>query len=113
MSDVLKRLEKRDHGTKAEKHAAKRLGGRVQPGSGNQDHSKADIKLPTFLVEAKSTIYASMVVKHDWLLKVSKEALDISREPALIVQFVDTRGLPVPEGSWVMVPERVFKELTS
>jgi hypothetical protein len=111
---LMKRLERRpEHGQKAEKRAGTRLGGRLQPGSGCSPNNKGDIKTDHFLVESKSTINGSLSLKHEWLRKISGEAIAISREPALIVQFVDAQGRTVPDGGWVMVPERVFKELTS
>ena len=88
---LLKRLEKSRHGQKAEVRASKRLGGRLQPGSG--------------------CISESLSLKLEWLRKISKEAADITKEPALTIQFVDGSGRPVLDGAWVMVPERVFKEI--
>lgn len=80
-------------------------------GSGSQDHSKADIKGSTFLVESKATVKDSISLKAEWLRKVSAQALEISKEAALIVQFVDASGKVIPGFSWVMVEERVFREL--
>lgn len=111
MNPLLRRLSKGDHGERAEKKAAKRLGGRQTPGSGSQQHSKGDVVLPTFLVENKATLHESMSVKLEWLKKISLEAIGRSREPALAIQFVDGQGKPVVDGSWVMIPERVFREL--
>jgi hypothetical protein len=108
---LLKRLEKSRHGQKAEVRASKRLGGRLQPGSGCKDHSKGDFFTPDFLFESKSTISESLSLKLEWLRKISKEAADITKEPALTIQFVDGSGRPVLDGAWVMVPERVFKEI--
>ena len=111
MNPLLKRLGRRDHGTRAEIQASKRLGGRLQHGSGNHSHSKGDILTAGFLIESKSTVAESLSVKVDWLRKIAKEAADVSKEPALILQFVDGNGKVLREGGWVMVPERVFKEL--
>jgi hypothetical protein len=107
---LLVKLDKNQHGQRAEKRAAARLGGRQQPGSGNQDHSKADIKLPDFLIESKATLAASLSIKLEWLATVSTQAAAINREPALLIQFVDGQGRSLGGGAWVMVPERVFKE---
>jgi hypothetical protein len=107
----LNRLVRTRHGNKAEVRAAKRLGGRAQPGSGSQDHSKGDIKGTSFLVESKATIHDSLSLKAAYLKKISTEALEISREAALIVQFVDGQGKVIPGYSWVMIEERVFREL--
>lgn len=107
---LLTKLEKNQHGQRAEKRAAGRLGGRLQAGSGNQDHSKADIKLPEFLVESKATVRASLAVQAHWLKTIAAQAAAINREPVLLIQFVDDQGRVTSEGSWVMIPERVFKE---
>lgn len=113
MNPLLQKLGRNDHGQRAEKRAAKRMGGRQQPGSGSQQHSKGDIKLERFLVESKSTIHESLGLKLEWFRKISKEAIDINREPALAIQFVDGAGRTIPDGDWVAVPARVFKELTA
>lgn len=113
MNPLLAKLGRNDHGQQAEKRASKRLGGRQQPGSGSKQHSKGDIKMTTFLVESKSTVNESLGIKLEWLRKISKEAIDITREPALVIQFVDGAGRTVADGAWVAVPERVFRELTS
>ena len=109
---LLVKLGKNQQGQRAEKRAAKRLGGRQQPGSGSQQHSKGDIKLKEFLIESKATVAESLSVKLAWLKKIAEEAIAINREPALLIQFVDGQGRLVSEGGWVMVKESTFKELT-
>lgn len=107
----LDRLGKGEHGTKAEKKTAKRLGGKLTPASG-ASHEKADFNLEEFKVENKSTIYGSMSIKKEWLIKVSDEALAMGMYPALAIQFVDGDGRPVDRYSkWVMIPEVVFAGL--
>lgn len=113
MNPLLNKLSRNDHGQRAEKRTAQRLGGRMQPGSGSQQHSKGDIKLPDFLIENKSTIHASMGLQHAWFRKIAAEAIAINREPALSFQFVDGAGRPLVDGKWVAIPERLFKELTT
>jgi hypothetical protein len=98
------------HGNRAEKKAAKRLGGSATPGSGALDGAKGDINLDHFLVESKSTTAESMRLELAWLRKIAKEALEKNKYPALAVQFVIGNGEPVKVGNWVMVPERVFHE---
>lgn len=112
MSRYLDRLSRGDHGQKAEKKASKRLYGNLQPGSGCSPNNKGDIKTDHFLIESKATIHDSCSVKLGWLRKISDEAISLSREPALVVQFVTHDGKLVPDGGWVMIPERVFRELT-
>jgi len=97
-------------GTMAERRAANRLEGRATVGSGNKD-DKADISLEHFLMESKATEYKSMGIKLEWLRKVSYQALDVNKYPALIIQFVYPTGEPVGEGSWVCIPEKVFNEI--
>lgn len=111
MNPLIAKLSRNNHGQRAEKRTSKRLDGRAQPGSGSQQHSKGDIKLPDFLIENKSTINESLGIKLSWLRKIAGEALAINREPALALQFVDGKGVPVSEGAWVAIPERLFQEL--
>jgi len=106
----LRRVLKRTWGRGAESLLARRLSGRRVPGSGNQDHSKADVVAGSYVIEAKSTVAASMSVKLSWLEKVTKEAAMTGRRPALSVMFVRSDGRPKPHGRWVMVEEHVFDE---
>ena len=108
---LLRRLSKGDHGQRAEKKAAKRLGGRQTPGSGSKDHSKGDIVLTQFLVENKTTNGESLSVKLSWLRKISAEAIGRTKEPALAFQFVNGQGQPSADGAWVAIPERLFREV--
>ena len=106
----IERVQRQRHGTKAEKRTAKRLNGRLTPASGALAGAKGDMRVAACLMEMKVTKHGSLSLKHSWLKKIAKEALDIGRTPALNVQFVDSFGQPIPDGSWVMIPERVFKE---
>lgn len=113
MNDFLKRNEdKQATGRKAERKAAKRLNGRLTPGSGAKQGFKGDIVKSAFLVESKATQNASISVSLVWLDKIAKEALDAGKDPALIIQFVDAAGNPWRGSSWVLIPERVFAEIT-
>lgn len=98
-------------GRRAETKASKRLGGRTTRASGNMDSDKGDITLPEWLIENKSTVNASMSLPHDWLSKISREALDKSRQPALALQFTDGTGSPLKFGRWMMIPEDLFEEI--
>lgn len=98
-------------GKKSEKITAKRLGGKLQPGSGAILGFKGDIVLPEFLVEAKSTVKYSITIQHEWLAKISHEAEGYGKQPAVAVTFTHSNGTPCNAGSWVMIPERVWKEL--
>lgn len=106
------RLKVPKHGQKAEKHTSRRLGGKARAGSGSIEGFKGDIELSAFLVENKSTEHKSIALKYDWLSKISREAICEGRDPALAIQFVDKFGHPIAkDATWVMVPERVFKEI--
>ena len=109
----LKKLERKDHGTKGERRASKRLGGQLTPASGAMDGAKGDFHLPTFLVESKTTEFASLSIKHEWLVKIYKEAIGRGKQPALIFQFVDGQGKPIYDGSWVAIPESVFEDIVN
>lgn len=98
-------------GIKAEKRASTRFGAKVQPGSGALQGAKGDFKSESILFESKATEAASLSVKKAWLDKIVKEARETNREPALVVQFVDIEGVPKTNGSWVLIPERLLKEL--
>lgn len=90
---------------------AKRLGARLTPASGAAN-TKGDAVLGDMLLEAKSTTANSMSLKLDWLIKIASEALLTGRTPALTVTFTNDKGDPHRDGAWVLIPERVFKDLT-
>lgn len=109
----LRRTRTPTHGQQAEKRAARRLGGRQTPASGALEGAKGDIRRGKFLLESKATRKRSMSVQLAWLEKISKEALDAGLDPGVVLQFVDSTGRSYPAGRWVLVPERVFEELTA
>ena len=112
MNPYLKRQQTQRHGQKAEKRAAKRLKGRLTPASGALVGAKGDIVKRRFLIESKATKDASIRVTLAWLDKIAKEALDAGKDPALLIQFVDASGNPWRGSGWVLVPERVFAEIS-
>jgi len=112
MNPYLKRNRIPRHGQLAEKRAAKRLGGRLTPASGAKDGAKGDITKSQFLIESKATKHASITIKLAWLDKISKEAEDSGKVPAMILQFVDVAGNPWRGSGWFLVPERIFNELS-
>ena len=99
-----------NHGQKAERLTAKRLGGLARKGSGAIEGYKGDIEFYEFLLENKSTLKASFSVKLEWLNKISREARAQGKTPGLSIQFVDTQGRPVRHGRWVLIPEDEFRE---
>jgi Holliday junction resolvase len=90
-------------GRKSEKLLAKKLG-RERPASGAVEHIKGDIDAGDVLIEAKSTRGDSISIKHDWLGKISGEALRAGKTPALALSFVREDGRPVPNGEWIAIP---------
>lgn len=96
-------------GRDAEKRAAVRLNAETIPGSGSVPGLKGDLKFRDFLIESKSTTKASLQLQRWWLEKISVEARDVNNYPALMIQFTDLRGEAIKNGSWVMVPEHIFR----
>lgn len=112
-SPMLERISKRkigDSGRRRESDIARRdLGGRQTIGSGNIDGDKGDVEVGRFLIEVKSTAKASMSIKADWLRKITAEALQKSKVPALMVSFTTDDGRETKDGDWVMVPKSFFR----
>jgi hypothetical protein len=100
------------HGQKSERKTAKRLGGRTRPGSGAVAGAKGDILLTDYLVENKSTEHQSISLKLSWLEKISVEAREEGKAPALSIQFVDKQGNSKKRGRWVLMTEDDFTEAT-
>ena len=98
------------HGQKSERKTAKRLGGITRPGSGAVAGAKGDILLSDYLVENKSTEHKSLSIKLEWLDKISVEAREEGKAPALSIQFVDKAGNSLRHARWVMIPEDEFNE---
>jgi hypothetical protein len=96
------------HGQKSERKTAKRLGSTARPGSGAVDGCKGDISLAQWLVENKATEHASISLKLSWLEKISVEAREEGKTPALSIQFVDKQGNSKKRGRWVLIPEDEF-----
>jgi hypothetical protein len=96
-------------GRKAERKTAKRLNMRQTPASGAAI-AKGDMQTREFLVEAKSTTRASVVLQHDWLAKIADEAAVTGRTPALSLSFVAQSGKPHRHGAWVAIREVDFLE---
>ena len=99
------------HGQRAEKKTAKRIAGRANPGSGSIEGLKGDITLADFLVENKCTENKSIGLKHEWLVKITREAREVGKSPALTIQFVDKLGNPLPYGRWTLIQEDDFRDI--
>lgn len=104
-------------GILSEERVAKALGGEPRMASGAVDSCKGDIALEfghgvwKFLGECKATEGKTLRVDQEWLHKISKEALELERDPFLAMSFITGNGRAKLRGDWVAVPLRVFKEL--
>jgi hypothetical protein len=117
MNPFLKRLAKQGqtgHGNISEKRVAKQLGAQQTPGSGAFRGHKGDARLKTesrkFLIESKATKAATMSLDLGWLVKIATEAKNTGATPVLTVSFVNPDGTAKPNGDWIMMPSRDFKE---
>lgn len=102
-----------DAGRKSEKRLAVHVGARLTPASGAVDGHKSDMYTPEYRLEAKSTQNASMSIKLEWLVKITEEALNTNKVPALTVSFTDGVGRPRRFGDWVMIPLSHYEEIKS
>lgn len=98
-------------GIKAERKTARRLTASLTPASGSLAGAKGDMTKNDWLIENKSTVKDTLCITHDWLIKISQEALEKLKIPALTFQFTRPDGTPEKRGSWVVIPEELFKEL--
>jgi len=89
-----------------EKDLAKKLGGRRQPNSGAIGGYKGDIKLKNFLIDSKETEGAVISVNSKDLTKITREAYEDGKEPALVITIDKT---PIStESEWAVIPLSVF-----
>lgn len=112
MNPYLKRQEKVSSGGVSEKRVAKKIGARPTPASGAMRGAKGDMRLDEFLIEAKSTVTLTLPIDYRWLVKIAHEALNAGKTPAVSLSFTYHNGSSQPQGDWVMVPLRVWKEMT-
>lgn len=98
-------------GRKSESRVAKELGAKLRPASGAMAGAKGDMAIGAILLEAKSTIHASMTIKHDWLAKIAREARSEGKTPALAVSFINEGGKDAMDGEWVMIPAYKFRDM--
>lgn len=103
------------HGRLSERRVARVLGARQTPASGALCGAKGDATLECkdyrFRIESKATANKSLGVKYEWLEKITKEALETNRLPALTVSFVTPGGVECSNGDWVMIPRYLFQEV--
>lgn len=93
-----------DAGRLSETRLAKDIGAQLRPASGAVEGIKGDMITKTHLIEAKSTTGRSISVQHAWLGKITKEARDQNKRPALALSFTNENGKPAPAGHWVAIP---------
>ncbi len=98
------------HGQKSETRVVEAVGGTEVMASGAMEHSKSDGILGCFRLECKSTVQASISLKHEWLIKIREEALETNRMPILTISFVDKQGEPREAGDWALIPAYLLAE---
>lgn len=82
-----KKIRKRS--LKQEREIAELVGGRTQPGSGNQTHAKGDVrKKGKYRIEAKLTTSEQYTLKRSILDKISSEC-SYGESPVLVIEFID------------------------
>jgi hypothetical protein len=95
------------HWTKKERDDEKAFEGRRTKGSGNQWHSKGDVKAKRFLIEDKSTEHKSFTVTKKLWEKIWGEAIINGRIPILSLRIDCKDPLDL-----VVLDQRDFLELT-
>lgn len=110
----LTRLENRgksSHGKASEKKLAKSIGARLTPASGSLTSAKGDMQVGEFLIEAKSTIHASITLDREFFTKISHEATFKGKTPALAISFVTGDGTAKVDSEWVCIPKTIFNSM--
>jgi hypothetical protein len=92
-----------------EQALAEEMGGVRQPNSGALDHRKGDISLKNFLLESKETDTQQLVLYAKDITKISKEASQERKIPALVLTLWKMPYTVSKE--WVAVPKEVFIEM--
>jgi len=109
---------------KQEKKVAKAVGGRRQPGSGAFGAHKGDVKRDDnefpLLVECKRSMgKRSIRLELHHLTKITTEALETGKHPALAIQFdaevvrevAAARGEEAASEDWIAVPLMTFQAM--
>lgn len=92
-----------------ERELAENLGGVRQPNSGATAGRKGDVLLESFLLDSKETASATLNVHSADLIKITREAEEISRIPGLVLTV---GGVPATVSrEWVAVPLAVFAQM--
>lgn len=98
----MRRLQKSSRAQ--EDDVAEAFGGKRQPGSGNQWHSKADVKTKSWLVECKVTESGSYSLKKADLQTLYIQAAMEGKTPMMEIRFLGNQPVNV-----VIVPLDVAK----
>lgn len=72
-----------------ERNAARQYGGRISPGSGNQWHTKNDVRTANESIELKTTLKHSYSLKAAELERANKNAILDGRIMAFEIEFAD------------------------
>lgn len=101
-----------DHGSvrQQEEQIADDIGGQRHLGSGAFANKKSDVSNERYQIEAKQTQNASLSLKQEWLIKISKEAMGKSKVPLMHLRFLNRKDV-ICEDDWVVMPYREFKRL--
>lgn len=92
-----------------EHRAADVFGGKRHRGSGASPFMKSDASSERYQIECKQTEAASLVLKLDWLKKITCEAVGRGRIPALHVRFL--RDMPGVDRDWILLPASEVERL--
>ena len=103
------------HGLKSESRVLKNMDAKPMIGSGSKELYKSDgvkeLETMDLRIECKSTINKSISLKHEWLKKIRKEALETGMTPAVTISFVTPDGKNKNAGDWLMIPLYLAKEV--
>jgi hypothetical protein len=92
-----------------EAKVARGIGGRTQPGSGNQPGAKGDVrKRGEFRVENKDTYSNQYILTFAVLNKIRGECA-FREKPALVLTFME-KGTDRPRDRWAIVPYNDWEE---
>jgi hypothetical protein len=100
----------RNTSRKRELQIAESIGGRRQPGSGNQPFTKGDVRRKgDFRVEAKECFGLEFKVNRRDLLDKIRAECSRGEHPAVVITFRD-KGTHQELESWAMVPYQIWEE---
>lgn len=98
-----------DRARKQERELAKRVGGRVTPGSGAFS-LKGDVRVKSLMrIEAKTTKNKSFSVTLEMIEKIEEAALSHGEVPVIVVEFNDGNGKKLKEVA--VIPAYVLDQL--